>query len=158
DHLERDLRRLPDVQPRRQEARVRLQPERQGEGGDRPVRGGLGGMSASGWRFPAAFWVGNVIELFERAAYYGVFIALAVYLTSVVGFTDVQAGWVGAGFVGVLYLLPFVTGALSDRIGFRPAVIVAFTLLTIGYAMLAVMPRPAPVLFGLFLAAVGGSF
>ena len=29
------------------------------------------------WRFPRAFWVANVIELFERAAYYGMFIALA---------------------------------------------------------------------------------
>jgi len=117
-------------------------------------------MSVSGttWRFPAAFWVGNVIELFERAAYYGVFIALAVYLTSVVGFSDVQAGWVGAGFVGVLYLLPFVTGAISDRIGFRPAVILSFALLTVGYAILGIAPRPVPVLCGLLLAAVGGSF
>jgi dipeptide/tripeptide permease len=66
------------------------------------------------WRFPRAFWVANVIELFERAAYYGVFIALAVYLTSVVGFSDIQAGWVGASFAGLIYLSPFVTGALSD--------------------------------------------
>jgi hypothetical protein len=57
------------------------------------------------WRFPRAFWVGNVIELFERAAYYGVFSALAVYLTSVVGFTDIQAGWVGASYAGLIYLL-----------------------------------------------------
>ena len=44
---------------------------------------------ANTWRFPPAFWIANSIELFERAAYYGVFIALAVYLTSVVGFSDV---------------------------------------------------------------------
>ncbi|MEW5764412.1 MAG: MFS transporter, partial [Acidobacteriota bacterium] len=47
------------------------------------------------WRFPTAFWTGNVVELFERAAYYGTFIALALYLTDVVGFSDVQAGWIG---------------------------------------------------------------
>jgi len=110
------------------------------------------------WQFPRAFWVGNVIELFERAAYYGVFIALAVYLTSVVGFTDIQAGWVGASFAGMIYILPFVTGALSDRMGFRPALIFAFGLLTAGYALLWIAPRPIPVLFGLLLAAVGGSF
>ncbi len=113
---------------------------------------------ANTWRFPRAFWVANVIELFERAAYYGVFIALAVYLTSVVGFSDVQAGWVGASFAGLIYLLPFVTGAISDRIGFRPALIIAFALLTAGYALLWIAPRPAPVVAGLVLAAVGGSF
>src|SRR5436190_1173152 len=33
---------------------------------------------SSTWRFPRAFWVANTIELFERAAYYGTFIALAL--------------------------------------------------------------------------------
>src|SRR5512138_3611979 len=105
------------------------------------------------WRFPRAFWVANVLELFERAAYYGAFIALAVYLTSVVGFTDVEAGWIGASFAGLIYLLPFVTGAISDRIGFRPALILAFALLTAGYTILGVAPRPWPVILGLVLAA-----
>jgi dipeptide/tripeptide permease len=96
--------------------------------------------------------------LFERAAYYGVFIALAVFLTSVVGFTDIQAGWVGASFAGLIYITPFVTGAISDRIGFRPALIIAFALLTAGYALLWIAPRPLPVIAGLVLAAIGGSF
>ena len=116
------------------------------------------GPEENTWRFPRAFWVANVIELFERAAYYGVFIALAVYLTSVVGFTDIQAGWVGASFAGAIYLFPLVTGAMSDRIGFRPALILAFALLTAGYGILWIAPRPLPVLLGLFMAAVGGSF
>jgi dipeptide/tripeptide permease len=114
--------------------------------------------AANTWRFPRVFWVANVIELFERAAYYGVFIALAVFLTSVVGFTDIQAGWVGASFAGLIYITPFVTGAISDRIGFRPALIIAFALLTAGYALLWIAPRPIPVIIGLVLAAIGGSF
>src|SRR5258706_13668115 len=104
------------------------------------------------WRFPRAFWIANVIELFERAAYYGMFIALAVFLTSVVGFTDIQAGWVAASFSGLIYLTPFVTGAISDRIGFRPALIIAFALLTVGYGVLWIAPRPVPVIGGLVLA------
>jgi dipeptide/tripeptide permease len=113
---------------------------------------------ANTWRFPATFWVANVIELAERAAYYGVFIALVVFLTSVVGFTDIQAGWVGASYAGLVYLLPFVTGAISDRIGFRPALIIAFALLAAGYGLMWAVPRPLPVIVALFLAAVGGSF
>jgi len=118
----------------------------------------MSGPSENTWQFPRTFWVGNVIELFERASYYGMFIALAVYLTSVVGFTDIQAGWVGASYAGMVYLLPFVTGAISDRIGFRPALIIAFALIAVGYGLLWMVPTPVPVLFGLFLAAVGGSF
>jgi len=42
--------------------------------------------------------------------------------------------------------------------GFRPALILAFALLTAGYAVLWIMPRPVPVIIGLALAALGGSF
>ena len=33
------------------------------------------------WRFPRTFWIANAAELFERAAYYGMAIALVLYLT-----------------------------------------------------------------------------
>lgn len=113
---------------------------------------------ATTWRFPSAFWTANVIELFERAAYYGTFIALVVYLTRVVGFSDVAAGWIGASFSGLIYLLPFVVGAASDRIGFRPSLALAFLLLTIGYGMLWATPTPGPVVLALVLVAIGGAF
>lgn len=116
-----------------------------------PVRPGL-------FSFPRVFWVANVIELFERAAYYGTFIALVVFLTDVVGFSDVEAGWVGAGFAGLVHLLPFVTGAAADRIGFRPALALAFALLTTGYGLLWLAPEKGPVLLALVLAAAGGAF
>ncbi len=51
------------------------------------------------WKFPRTFWTGNTAELFERAAYYGTFIALRTYLIRVVGLDDVQAGVV-AGLFG----------------------------------------------------------
>ena len=35
-------------------------------------------------KFPRTFWVANVMELFERAAYYGMNSVLAVYLTRAV--------------------------------------------------------------------------
>ena len=36
------------------------------------------------WNFPRSFWTANSVELFERAAYYGTFIALRTYLLRVV--------------------------------------------------------------------------
>ena len=121
----------------------------------------MAGQSAGAgltWRFPTAFWTGNVVELFERAAYYGTFIALALYLTDVVGFTDVQAGWIGAIFSSSIYLLPFLTGAASDRLGFRLSLMLAFALLAAGYAGLGLFPSKAAVPLALALVAVGGAF
>lgn len=37
-------------------------------------------------RFSKAFWVANTVELFERAAYYGVFIVITLYLSRILGF------------------------------------------------------------------------
>jgi len=110
------------------------------------------------WRFPAAFWIANTIELFERAAYYGTFITLAVFLTRVVGFTDIEAGWIGALFSSMIYFLPFFSGAIADRMGFRWALALAFGLLSIGYATLGLYPVKLPVLLSLALIVVGGSF
>jgi len=90
----------------------------------------------SGWSYPRTFWIANGAELFERAAYYGMAIALAYYLTDQIGFSDVWTGYVAGAFASVLYLLPTFTGIMADRIGFRRALILAFALLTVGYALL----------------------
>ena len=42
-------------------------------------------------KFSKAFWVANTVELFERAAYYGVFIVITLYLSRILGFNDIQA-------------------------------------------------------------------
>lgn len=93
------------------------------------------------WRFPRLFWHANVGELFERAAFYGVFITLSVYLTREIGFTDFEAGLVSGVFSSVMYFLPTFMGALADRVGFRRALIAAFSLLTVGYFLLGLAPE-----------------
>ncbi len=110
------------------------------------------------WRFPRAFWVANGAELLERAAFYGTFIALALYLTRVVGLPDHTAGWVAGLFGALLYLFPFFTGALADRMGFRAALILAFALLAVGYGSLGFFHSLGMVLPALFFIVVGGAF
>jgi dipeptide/tripeptide permease len=90
--------------------------------------------------FTKAFWTANIVELLERAAYYGVFIVITLYLSRILGFTDVEAGLISGIFSGGLYLLPTFTGALADKIGFKYSLIIAFSLLTLGYFGLAVLP------------------
>jgi dipeptide/tripeptide permease len=110
------------------------------------------------WQFPRTFWTANIVELFERAAYYAVFIAITLYLSRVVGFDDIDAAWIGGIFAAGLYFLPPFTGALADKIGFRNAIILAFALLSIGYFSLGALPYKAVVLPSLVVLMFGGSF
>ena len=113
---------------------------------------------AQTWRFPKQFWLANLMELCERAAYYGFFIVLTLYLTDIAGFSDRETGFVAGIFYAGLYLLPPFVGALSDRMGFKKALLLAFGLLATGYFFLGVFHTKPAVLFFLFLAMVGGSF
>lgn len=90
--------------------------------------------------FTRAFWTANIVELLERGAYYGVFIVITLYLSRILGFSDVEAALISGVFSGGLYLLPTFTGALADKIGFKYSLIIAFTLLTVGYFGLAILP------------------
>ncbi|WP_108652531.1 MFS transporter [Dongshaea marina] len=90
--------------------------------------------------FPKNFWVANGVELLERAAYYGVFIVITLYLSRILGFSDVESAWISGAFSAGLYFLPTFTGALADKIGFKQALMLAFGLLTLGYAGLAIFP------------------
>jgi dipeptide/tripeptide permease len=90
--------------------------------------------------FTPAFWTANIVELLERAAYYGVFIVITLYLSRILGYSDVEAGLISGIFSGGLYLLPTFTGALADKIGFKYSLLIAFSLLSIGYFGLAVLP------------------
>lgn len=91
-------------------------------------------------KFSKPFWVANFVELLERLAYYAVFIVITLYLSNVWGFSDIEAGVIAGLFSAMLYLLPVFAGAIADKIGFRSAIILAFALLTVGYAGLGILP------------------
>lgn len=91
-------------------------------------------------KFPKAFWVANSVELLERLAYYAVFIVITIYLSSVLGFSDGIAGVIAGVFSALLYFLPTFLGAYADKIGFRKSIMIAFSLLTVGYVGLGILP------------------
>ena len=68
--------------------------------------------------FSRAFWVSSTVELFERMAYYAVFIVLTIYLSNILGFNDFESSMISGLFSGGLYLLPIFTGAYADKIRF----------------------------------------
>lgn len=115
-------------------------------------------MLSSIRKFPKTFWSANTIELFERLAYYGMNIILVLYLTRRVGYSIEASATITGMFIAALYLLPIPTGAISDKIGFRNGLFIAFSVLAIGYGLLGLFPSKSMVIFSLVLIAIGGSF
>jgi POT family proton-dependent oligopeptide transporter len=110
--------------------------------------------------FPRTFWVANVMELFERGAYYGLNSVLAVYLTGKVangglGFGEQQAGFLQSLIYAATYVVPILGGALADRYGYRRMLLVAFSLLTCGYFAAGHMSTYALVFLALLVMATG---
>ncbi len=91
-------------------------------------------------KFSSAFWTANFSEMLERMAYYAVFIVITLYLSNILGFNDFEASIISGLFSGGLYFLPLFTGAYADKIGYRFSMLLAFTLLTIGYLALGILP------------------
>lgn len=91
-------------------------------------------------KFSRTFWTANMSELFERMAYYAIFIVITLYLSQTLGFNDIEAGIISGLFSGGLYLLPMFTGAIADKFGYRQTIIIAFALLTVGYFSLGALP------------------
>ncbi|MCF0202571.1 MAG: MFS transporter [Bacteroidaceae bacterium] len=92
-------------------------------------------------KFPRTFWVANTIELFERWAWYGFFMLFANYLTksSDLGgleFSQSQKGIIMGVGTGVLYFLPVITGAISDRYGYRRILFIAFCVYASAFVLL----------------------
>ena len=121
--------------------------------------------------FTREFWVANVLELFERFAYYGSKAILAVYVAEQVGLGPQAAGWlVGSLFNTLLYFLPPLAGTVVDRYGFKRSLAICFAIFSLGYFLIGLggLPagRPLVSLLGgaqtymivaLVVTAIGGS-
>jgi POT family proton-dependent oligopeptide transporter len=91
--------------------------------------------------FPKTFWIANTMELFERWAYYGLFILLGLYFTGPVsegalGFSHADKAALMAILGTTVYLLPFFTGAIADHYGYKKVLLVSYILLVVGYFLL----------------------
>lgn len=113
-------------------------------------------MAQGSWRsFPRSFWVANVMELFERAAYYGMNSVLAVYLTRHLKFDEQSVGFLQGIVYAATYVIPILGGALADRYGYRRMLMVAFSLLASGYALAGLSSVYALVFLSLLVMACG---
>ncbi len=120
--------------------------------------------------FSRTFWVANVLELFERFAYYGSKAILAVFIAEQVGLGAEAAGFLaGSVFNTLLYLLPVLAGTVVDRYGFKRSLMACFGIFSVGYFLIGLggLPMGQPLvhavgpkawmLVALVVTAVGGS-
>ncbi|WP_125561701.1 MFS transporter [Pseudoalteromonas rubra] len=112
--------------------------------------------------FSRAFYVANLMEIFERLAWYGFFAVSSVYMTTPsaqggVGFTDLERGAVQGIIPFFLYLLPVLTGALGDQLGYRKMFLLSFAIMAPGYYLLGQAQSFWPFFASLSLVALGAA-
>lgn len=113
-------------------------------------------------RFPVVFWIANIMELFERWAYYGVFALLSVYLTDPrstggLGFTSSQSGALLAVVTFTIYFFPMFAGAIADRLGYRKVLLFAFAILTCGYYLMGMFSSYHGIFLAFLLVGIGAA-
>lgn len=113
-------------------------------------------------RYNTTFWASNVIELFERWAWYGFYMAFALYLvnskdTGALGLTQAQKGIImGTGSM-LLYFLPVITGAIADKVGYKRILYLSFTLYITGFYMIGNFQSFGGMFFAFIWTCVGGA-
>lgn len=119
--------------------------------------------------FQKQFWVANILELFERFAFYGTKAVLTVYLAIKVGLGAQAAGTLAGLYSGLIFSLPIIAGTFVDRYGFKKTLMTCFALFSIGYFLIGMaglefsqvfvnhIGKTTYVTIVLLLTAVGGS-
>ena len=75
--------------------------------------------------FSKVFWVANGLELFERFAYYGIYMGFGIYMEHL-GFSKGQLGIVQSIFLAFSYTIPIISGTFADKYGFKKVLIVSY--------------------------------
>ncbi len=114
-------------------------------------------------KYPRIFWISNLIELFERYAWYGFYMGFGLFLvgskeTGAMGFTPEQKGIImGTGSM-LLYFLPIITGAIADRVGYKKILFLAFLIYISGFFMIQNFESFGMVFLSFIWICVGGAF
>lgn len=75
--------------------------------------------------FPPVFWIANSIEIFERFAYYGIYMGFGIYF-QILGYKTEQLGFIQSIFLFISYVIPIFSGTFADRYGFRKMLLISY--------------------------------
>jgi POT family proton-dependent oligopeptide transporter len=112
---------------------------------------------------PAGLFVLFFTEMWERFSFYGMRALLVMFLTSSLldggwAWTREQAMALFGSYVGLVYLSTMMGGYFADKkIGYRWAVVVGASLMTLGHALMAIETGPS-IYMGLVALVFGNGF
>src|SRR5687767_1144460 len=77
--------------------------------------------------FPRSFWMGCIIEMWERLAYYGVRVVMPIYIAQAdepggLHFTQAEKGSIYAWWFIVGSGIPVISGGFADRYGYKKTI------------------------------------
>ncbi|MFQ5499028.1 MAG: MFS transporter [Candidatus Zixiibacteriota bacterium] len=106
------------------------------------------------------FWMVNIMEMFERLAYYGVRVVIPIYIAQAdeiggLHFSQTDKGIIFLWWALFQSLPPMISGGFADRYGFKKTIAVSVAIKVIGYILMATQREFYPFLFGCCTLALG---
>jgi dipeptide/tripeptide permease len=113
-------------------------------------------------KYNRSFWTSNTIELFERWAWYGFYLAFPIFLvgstdTGALGFSNGQKGAIMGTGSALLYFLPVITGAIADKVGYKKILLLAFAIYVSGFYMINIFEGYGLIYFAFIWICIGGA-
>ena len=113
--------------------------------------------------FTIGYWMLNIIEMFERLAYYSIRSVVAIYIMQAddpngLHLTAADKGTIYGFWFAFQSILPTFTGGFADRYGYKKSLFVSITLNIIGYVLMGMLRSYTGFLFGVIVLATGTAF
>ncbi|MBX3216284.1 MAG: MFS transporter [Labilithrix sp.] len=110
--------------------------------------------------FPRSFWMGSVIEMWERLAYYGVRVVMPIYIAQAdepggLHFSQEDKGTIYAWWFIVGSGVPMLSGGFADRYGYKKTIALSVTINILAFTLMANMRSFWGFFFAVMLLALG---
>lgn len=110
--------------------------------------------------FPRSFWMGCVMEMWERLAYYGVRVVMPIYIAQAdapggLHFTQAQKGTIYAWWFLVGSGVPMFSGGFADRYGYKKTLVTYATINITAFVLMANMRSFTGFFAAVMLLALG---
>jgi dipeptide/tripeptide permease len=121
---------------------------------------GKPGLFAQLAHLSRAFWMLNIIEMFERLAYYGVRVVIPIYIAQAdelhgLHFTQQQKGTIFMLWALVQTGVPIFSGGFADRYGYKKTIAASIAIKIAGYLLMATQREFWPFTMGCLVLAFG---
>ncbi|MFH2050717.1 MAG: MFS transporter [bacterium] len=106
------------------------------------------------------FWMVNIMEMFERLAYYGVRVVIPIYIAQADEIGGLHFSQTDKGLIFLLWALfqsltPMISGGFADRYGYKRTISFSIVVKIIGYLLMATQREFYPFLIGCCTLALG---